>query len=542
MNILFAMYGDFATNSAIPMALHARELTARGHDCVAAVASNVESAAHIVDPRFRAVLHAEALANPAALFRDQRAADIVHAWTTREGLRRFVTAYLAQHPTPWIVYLEDNEGWIARRALAMVGFRADVLLEHTEEVISTWTPEGLSHPLRYESFIGLADGAVVVQDKLAREVPPWVPCSTILPPVDLESFAPRAPDPALRERCGVRPGERVIVYPGGVNDFTRPGLEALCHAVLLVNSAGVPCRLLRSGPSPTPFVPPERTAAFVNDLGLLPRREMPGLLGLADVFVQPGEPNEFEDLRLPGKLPELLASGRPVVVPDSNIAHLLDDGVNALIHRTGSPEEIAQKCLAILSDPQLARRIGAAGRSFAEAHFDAARQAIRLEEVYRRTIAAFDERIAREIWTAEPEGMPMPAMLSRKLRLLGNPLLAAHAKCIDFTIERCRGLENGMAVRDREIAARDDRIAARETEIGELREQVGIARTEIGALRDGLESLRAASEERAATLHGTIAEREQRIAALESSLSWRMTRPFRAIAEILLHRGSKPRR
>src|SRR5207247_212242 len=94
----------------------------------------------------RAVLFADALANPKAIFADGRPADMLHAWTPRENVRLFVTAYLTRRPTPWIVYLEDNEGWIAQAALSPVGLREDVLLQHSEEVISLWTAQALSHP------------------------------------------------------------------------------------------------------------------------------------------------------------------------------------------------------------------------------------------------------------------------------------------------------------------------------------------------------------------------------------------------------------
>jgi glycosyltransferase involved in cell wall biosynthesis len=317
MNILFAMYGDFRSNSAHPMALHARELAAAGHDCVAAVPSNVQSADSLGTRSFRPVLYGEALEHPERLFRDGRPADILHAWTPREGVRKFVTAYLARRPTPWVVYLEDNERWIANTALALTGMREETILQHTGEVISTWTPDGVPHVLRYESFIGLADAAVVIQDKLRPEVPPWVPCSTVMPGVDLEAFFPRPPDPALRQRYAVAGDARVIVYPGGLNDFTRPGLEALCRAVGMINAAGTACTLLRSGPVALDFLdrlPPEAAGA-VRDLGALPRSDLPALFSLADLFVQPGKPDPFEDLRLPGKLPELFASGRPWCCP-----------------------------------------------------------------------------------------------------------------------------------------------------------------------------------------------------------------------------------
>ena len=521
MNILFAMYGDFESNSAHPMALHARELAAAGHDCVAAVPSNVQSADSLGPRSFRPVLYGEALDHPERLFRDGRPADILHAWTPREGVRKFVTAYLARRPTPWVVYLEDNERWIANTALALTGMREETILQHTGEVISTWTPDGVPHVLRYESFVGLADAAVVIQDKLRPDVPPWVPCSTVMPGVDLEAFAPRPPDPALRQRYAVAGDARVIVYPGGLNDFTRPGLEALCRAVGMINAAGTACVLLRSGPVALDFLdrlPPEAAGA-VRDLGALPRSDLPALFSLADLFVQPGKPDPFEDLRLPGKLPELFASGRPVVLPESNIASMLRDGVDAVFHRTGSPEEIAEKCLALFADRESAERIGAAGRRFAEKHFDPRKQAAELEAVYEATRARFLPDLARRLWGAEAESLDSRALLARKLELLADEdakagaMLRVHARGIESTLERERGLEIGIGVRDREIATLKEEVTARDGHIA---------------------NLQLAAVDSQAYMDEEVAGREKHIEALENSLSWRITLPLRVLASIPL--------
>lgn len=526
MNVLFALYGDLGTNSAIPMALHARELQRRGHQCVAALPSGVEAARALADRPLDVFSHAEVLANPRKVFRDGRAADIVHAWTPRENVRRFVTAYMVGQPTPWLVYLEDNEAWIAQAALSMVGLREDVLLQHSEDVITAWTASGLPHPLRFASFIGLADGAAVIQPKLSRDVPPWVGCTTVMPGVDLAMFAPREVDPHTRRRFGVADDERVIVYPGGLNDFTRPGLEALARAVGLINAQGTPCRLLRSGPVALDFLDrlPAHAVAAITDVGTLPRAELPQLLSLADVFVQPGKPDAFEDLRLPGKLPELFAMGRPVVLPRTNIAEMLADGVDAVFHDSGSAEEIAEKCLALFADRERADRIGLAGRRFAETHFDPAVQASRLEAAYRAAIEAFDGKIAAATWTDDAEETPAPALLARKLRLLaargGNSgiaagMLATHAGGIEFGLERARGLETGMAVRDRHIAGL-------ETELAAQRERI-----------TGLTNELVASFAQVTSLGQSLYEQEGKVAALQASLSWRITRPFRMLGEIL---------
>src|SRR5688572_21722368 len=145
MNVLFVLYGDFASNSVNPMMLHARELRRRGHRCAIAIPSGLETIPAGIHADFHTLTYDAALAEPGAIFADGASADIVHAWTPREGVRRFVTSYLSRRPAPLVMYLEDNEGWIARRALGMVGLHEEVLLQHSEDVISQWTPTGLAH-------------------------------------------------------------------------------------------------------------------------------------------------------------------------------------------------------------------------------------------------------------------------------------------------------------------------------------------------------------------------------------------------------------
>src|ERR1044071_9493509 len=308
MNILFVLYGDFTSNSANPMVLYARELRSRGHECAIAVPSNLESISLHEDPTFAPILYRDALASPDSIFSDHRPADLIHACTPREGVRRFVTSYMSKRPTPLVIYLEDNESWISSRAL---GLDKAALVGRLEEEISNKLPDALSHPFRYDSFIGLADAVAVIHDKLKIEVPPWVCCETVMLGVDLDFFSPRPPSPVLRTRYGVANGERVIVYHGGVDQFKSLAIESLCEAVELINGRGVRCRLLRTGIRPLAFLEawPREAACMVNDLGMLPRSELPDLLSLADVFVQPGQIDPFEDLRLPGKVPEFLAMG-----------------------------------------------------------------------------------------------------------------------------------------------------------------------------------------------------------------------------------------
>ena len=86
----------------------------------------------------------------------------------------------------------------------------------------------------------------------------------------------------------------------------------------------------------------------------MPWREVPGYLALADAYVQPGAPDDFNRYRLPSKLPEFLAMGRPVILPACNLGDELADGEDALLLREGDALEIAARIEQLLDGPALA--------------------------------------------------------------------------------------------------------------------------------------------------------------------------------------------
>ena len=508
MNILFVLYGDFTSNTANPLALYARELQSRGHSCAIAVPSNVESVALYEKPAFIPILYRDVLTSPDSVFADGKPADIVHACTPREIVRRFVTAYMSKQPTPLVIYLEDNEYWIAARAL---GLDEEALLEHTEQEISQGLPESLAHPFRYDSFIGLADAVAVIQDKLRTKVPPWVRCATVLIGVDVDFFSPRSAQISLRSKYGVADGEKVIVYHGGLNEFVRPAMRTLCMAVGVIKQHGYPCRLLRTGPGPLDFLGelPRDTACAIRDLGMIPRRELPDLLALADVFVQPGEIDGFEDLRLAGKVPEFLAMGRPVVMPDANIAQLFTDGVDAVLLSSGTAEEIAEKCAALFADSERAFRIGCAGRLTAEKYFDVRSQTRILEGIYQDACKHFDHAIASEIWANADANAPVRLLLARRLELLAASSATPQCSAPEILREYGRFLR----IVQRRLSGLEEKVGRRDSALSIA--QLNLLKQEI-TKRD----------QQIAELHNTLEE-------FWRSKSWRLTWPLRKAASLL---------
>ena len=381
MNILFLCYGGFACNSLNHIAEFARQLDRRGHACVIALSERNPT------PSGNTVSH-DYLAVAPVRFPDGRPADLIHAWTPRVAVLRSLLACQRQLPRPArvIVHLEDNERFIIAQT---AGAPFDEVIQWNEPRLRPLIRKGLAHPRRHQLMLASSDLITGITPSLAEFAPQGTPFEPLPPGLDLELFSPRARDQALRAELELKPDERVIVYPGGANLTNADELRTLYAAVVLLNQRGIPAKLVRTGP-PTPWFTQslsdtERSVAI--ELGFVDRTRIPGLLNLADVLVQPGRTGPFNDYRLPSKIPEFLASGRPVILPATNIAHLMQDGREALFLHTGTAEEISVCCERIFSDPVLAADLCAAGRRFAEIHFDVESNTARLEKLYLQVMS-----------------------------------------------------------------------------------------------------------------------------------------------------------
>ena len=443
MNILFVNYGDFTTNSLNHIGGFANTLSAAGHACIVAVPRGKDTVAHIANPLFIPATFEELLAKP-GLFPNGKPADVIHAWTPREGVRKFVVAYQRSAGTPArvLIHLEDNEHFLLE---AYTGKSFAALCDSNAHDLEGWLVDGLPHPLRHESFLRIADGVTHIVDKLRDFVPTGTPTQLLPPGVDFSLYKPQAADPALRAELGLRDGERVLVFTGSNTFANEPEMRELYVAVALLNQRGTPTRLIRTG-----FNSPTFTDSlafdhkkFVLDLGFVEKAKLPRLLALADVLVQPGRPGAFNDYRLPSKLPEFLAMGKAVVLPPTNIASLMQDGRDGVFLKTGSPEEIADVCRRLFVDPQTCATLGKNAAAFAKKHFDLAANSKALVAFYEATVARkprADWSLARDPLTTET------ALLSAQTRAhaAGSPLapevehLALLTKQIESALELWR--------------------------------------------------------------------------------------------------------
>jgi glycosyltransferase involved in cell wall biosynthesis len=380
LNILFLLPGSFASNNALHVAGLANELAAAGHRCAAAVAREADTLAHHRTPAFRGLTHAEAAGGVA--FPDGRGPDVIHAWTTRENVRRLAESLRQRHRARLVVHLEDNE----QQLLALsVGRPFAELNALGESELDALVPDDLSHPHRSRAFLAGADGITIITGQLADFVPPGRPHLTLTPAADARFFFPRPVPREFRAALQLPDDTTVLFYHGNVHAANAGEVRALYEAVLRLNEAGERTLLLRTGLDRLDFLGPlaPRVRPHVLALGqILHHRHLPPLMALADCFVQPGEPDPFNDYRFPSKLPEFFALGRPVILPRTNLGRQLRHGHDAYVLDRADAAGIARAVTELRRDPALRDRLARGAVACSRALFDWRRSAAALANFY----------------------------------------------------------------------------------------------------------------------------------------------------------------
>lgn len=181
----------------------------------------------------------------------------------------------------------------------------------------------------------------------------------------------------IRREAGGRP---LVVFAGRMVPYK--GVDVLLHALVPLDAAAV---LAGDGPSRAAWIELARTLGLgsrVRFAGEVPHEELAALLHACDVFVLPSvTPAEaFGYVQL-----EAMACARPVVSTRvaSGVPWVNRDGETGLTVPPGDAGALGRAIAAILADPALGARLGAAGRARAATEFTMARMA-------ERTVALYD--------------------------------------------------------------------------------------------------------------------------------------------------------
>ncbi|MCM3656909.1 glycogen synthase [Agromyces mediolanus] len=288
-----------------------------------------------------------------------------------------------------------------------------VVTAHSLEPLRPWKAEQLGGGYALSSWVERtafedADAVIAVSEGMRRDILRAYPeidparVEVVYNGIDLVDWAPND-DRALVRSLGVDPDRPSVVFVGRIT--RQKGLPYLLRAARHLPSDAQ--LVLCAGAPDTPEIMAEVTG-LVDELrrerdGVvwidrhLPRAELTALLTSATAFVCPSiyEPLGIVNL-------EAMACGAAVVgTATGGIPEVVEDGVTGVLvpieqaeDGTGTPldperyvADLAAALERVLDDPDAARRLGAAGRARAEAHFGWTAIAERTREVYRAALA-----------------------------------------------------------------------------------------------------------------------------------------------------------
>jgi PEP-CTERM/exosortase A-associated glycosyltransferase len=227
-----------------------------------------------------------------------------------------------------------------------------------------------------------ADAVVTICDLLKHELAPRAgranKVRVIANGVDAENFHPLRPNDELRRKWRLD-GKEIVLYAGtfqpyeGLDLLVRAMVEVVrhrpqAHLVIVGGSAG-----FAGGTAPA-SVEEQRLAAAVKEFsveshvtftGRIPHGEMKEMYALADVLAYPRRLTRTTALTTPLKPLEPMAMAKAVIASDvPAMKEIVSDGVTGLLFKAGDHEDLAAKCVALLSDPARRTNLGLAAREW----------------------------------------------------------------------------------------------------------------------------------------------------------------------------------
>ena len=185
---------------------------------------------------------------------------------------------------------------------------------------------------------------------------------------DVAGLTPRTNRVETRQRHGLDPDLPLVTHIGSIG--RKQGLQVAVKAAT-ADQTGTCWLVVGDGPE-RPAIEHSAPPGRMRFLPFMPRPQLADLLAASDLALLTQRRGVIESV-IPSKLITYMAAGLPVVASvhaDSEAARLIRDARCGVVVEPEAPGALQSAVADLLADPAQRRRLGAAGRSFAELEFD----------------------------------------------------------------------------------------------------------------------------------------------------------------------------
>ena len=221
--------------------------------------------------------------------------------------------------------------------------------------------------------------------------------------IDTTACTPGPVENAFRKQNGIE-GRFVILYAGlmGLAQDLTPVIEVARNVEHDPDWVFV---LAGDGPCTSKWAALSRSLNNVKMVGPLSYQEYFEALQAADVCLV-ALSAAFKAPAVPGKVPAIMAAGRPIVasVPTGNdTREILDEALCGIAVLPDHPEELLEVLKALKEQPDLRREWGTNGARYAATHFEAQTAVKKFEKILREVHVASDRQRLSSKATEDPE-------------------------------------------------------------------------------------------------------------------------------------------
>lgn len=278
--------------------------------------------------------------------------DMTGSWpAARARVRTGIPAvWMCNDPPLWYHEVQQRRGW--QQALERRG-------------LSALDPERAWLEVVDRPAARIMDRIVVLDNKNVKRVRSiyGLDATVVRTGVDAAYFGAKRP-PRAREELGLA-GKFVILHVG----YAAPwkGQHDAIRALKAIEADVPEAHVVCVGSSVRAFCAPLAASLGLTEkvtlLEGIPDGLLAALYAECDVLVYPA--NETWGLNVT----EAMCAGKPTVVSDqTGVSEVIEDGTTGFVHPHGDIDALARALKALHASPELCRRVGEAGRAYAEAN------------------------------------------------------------------------------------------------------------------------------------------------------------------------------